>query len=183
MARPAALLVGSLLAGSLLAAACAGGGRDLEVAPPPPASTRAIADDTPPAASPEAGAPDASTHPDYERLVTRTHGTFGLAESRGIDAERLGQVLEAVANDFERCATAAQRDGWLERAALRLVVELDAHGQVAGIDTKLDDPTRGGKVALMCLVAPIKAQNFGEARGSGRRGLALEVLFGPARVP
>ena len=175
--------MGSLLAGSLLAAACAGGGRDVEVAPPPPPSTPATVEDAAPAASPEAGPADASAHPDYERLVTRAHGTFGLAESRGIEAERLGQVLESVANDFERCATAAQRDGWLERAALRLVVELDAHGQVAGIDTKLDDPTRGGKVALMCLVAPIKAQNFGEARGSGRRGLALEVLFGPARVP
>ncbi len=162
---------------ALHATACAGASRDVEVVPAAaatvaPAVLRDAAADAPPAD--DAGA--------YERMLTRPHATFGLAESRGLEADRLGQVLDAVANGFEACAADAQRDGWLDRAALRLVVEVDAHGQVAGVSTRLDDPARGGKVALLCLVARVKAQNFGAASGGGRRGLALEVLFGPVRT-
>lgn len=119
---------------------------------------------------------------DYERLLTRAHATFGLAEARGIEAERLGQVLDSIADRFEACALTAQREGWLDRGALRMVVALDGNGQVVGVTTRLDDPAQGGRVALMCLVAPVKAQNFGAASGTGRRGLALEVLFGPVRT-
>lgn len=168
------------LACTLHASACAGGSRDFEVTPIPAAtaSARPVA-----VAGPQvdAAAPGGDAGNGYERLVTRAHATFGLAESRGMEPDRLGQVLESIANGFEGCATLAQREGWLDRAALRIVVEVDAHGQVAGVSTRLDDPARGGKVALLCLVAPVKAQNFGEAAGSGRRGLALEVLFGPVR--
>lgn len=163
---------------------CAGGGRDVEGAPPAPrSSSHAAAAASSSAAAPADAGADASAHPDYERLLTRAHATFGLAEARGIEPERLTQVLESVANGFEACAANAQREGWLERGALRLVVEVDMHGQVAGVDVQLDDPSRGGKVALVCLVAPVKAQNFGAESGSGRRGLALEVLFSPARAP
>lgn len=159
--------------------ACAGSGRDVEVAPPP----RATAVAEPVAAGIDAGSDDAGAHPDYERLITRPHATFGLAEARGIEPQRLGEVLDAIANGFETCANAAQREGWLERGALRLVVEIDAHGQVTGVDTRLDDPSHGGKVALVCLVAPVKALNFGTQNGTSRRGMALEVLFAPARMP
>lgn len=167
---------GTALTVTCISQACAGAGRDVEVLPAPHAVATAPSD------SPrDAGAEDA--HPDYERLLTRTHATFGLAEARGIDANRLDEVLEAIANGFETCAQSAQREGWLERAALRLIVAVDAHGQVSGVDARLDDPQRGGKAALVCLVAPVKALNFGAREGTVRRGLALEVLFGPSAAP
>ncbi len=151
--------------------ACASG-RDIEGAP----VTQGVAPVG--SAAVDAPSPDAGTQ-GYERMLTRPHATFGLAESRGLDPERLDAVLNSLADGFESCARRAEQEGWFARAGVRLVVAIDAHGSVQAVDPKLDDPERGGQLTLLCLVAPLRAYNFGDQRGTARRGFALEVLFGP----
>lgn len=150
-------------------------GRDVEGTPVDPARAPIHAEYT------DAGTVDAGDARGYERMLTRAHATFGLAESRGLDRERLDAVLDALADGFEGCAERAEREGWFARAGVRLVVAIDEHGVVRAVDPKLDDPERGGQLTLLCLVAPLRTYNFGDQRGTARRGFALEVLFGPPR--
>jgi hypothetical protein len=110
---------------------------------------------------------------EYEWVGKSKGVTLAVAESRGLDKARVAHVAEGLVEAFSACALERKvpREG-----ALRVVLGVGANGQVEGFNLTVSEAARG--LALICLVAPAKAQSFGATtQGAQSAGLALEAVW------
>ncbi|MFO0677342.1 MAG: hypothetical protein U0169_12475 [Polyangiaceae bacterium] len=180
--------VAPAIAFAVASAAC--GPRVADVAPPSEGRTIALPEtDGPLPRSPVGGAPETKGD-GYEHVARRPLVTVGLAESRGLDRTAATALVERLADVADTCLTNLGAEGHLGDGALRIVVEWNEDGSLAGADRKFSPG--GGSLAtgLLCLVHPVQSIVLApRAKGDGgvssrRRGVAIEATWGrPSMAP
>jgi hypothetical protein len=136
-----------------------------------------------PRVSPDASVAEVPASPhtgddDYEFVASRPHIKIGVAETRGLAKTRVHPVVEGLAETFAKCLAARENaPSTPRRGALRLVLAVGANGQAEGFNLNVAEEARGA--ALVCLVAPARAQNYGQAEASNARtpGVAIEAVW------
>jgi hypothetical protein len=117
----------------------------------------------------------------YEYIAKRAFATVAVAESRGLDAERVKVLTERLATTLSDCAS--QPASSAERGTLRLVIALDSKGQITGTSLTVSEETVR-KTALLCFVAPAKTLAYGAPMPTLNQrsaGIAFEALWGKPR--
>jgi hypothetical protein len=115
----------------------------------------------------------------YEYVARRPFAVVALAEARGIAPDVARGAVEHLANAVDACVTEEGRTGALPEGAARVIAQVDANGNVAGVSLRVDPSAGRARDAVLCLVAPTKLLTFPPA-DSGVRGIAVEALWGRA---
>jgi hypothetical protein len=127
----------------------------------------------------DSGAPSTGTGQEsYEYIAKRAFATVAVAESRGLEAERVKVLTESLATSLSECAS--QPATITERGTLRLVVALDSKGQITGTNLVVSDETVR-RTALLCFVVPAKTLSYGAPTptpSARSAGIAFEALWG-----
>jgi hypothetical protein len=146
--------------------------REFDASSPPVPSAHAMGD-----AGPSNAASDAATDPGgYEWITKRPGVTVAIAEARGVERARLETVGAAIADAFSRCVRERAKP---PSGALRLVIALQESGVVTGFNLTASEDAR--VLALVCFVAPAKAQNYGMVQKTDRTpGVAFEAVWNVA---
>jgi hypothetical protein len=142
--------------------ACGGGGRDVVQE-----SRDVVA---------EAGAPG-PTAEGYEYVAHRPLAVVALAEARGLDPAVARAAIEHLADRLDACVTDQGHNGTPVDGAARVVARIDATGNVAATQVRVDPGASGTSSAVLCLVAPLKLLTFPAGEGDNR-GLAIEAIWG-----
>lgn len=110
---------------------------------------------------------------DYEWIARRGGVTLAVAESRGVDRERVAAVGMNLLVAFERCASERRSP---PSGAMRVVLGLDPSGHVTGFNLTAADAAR--VLTLVCFVAPAKTLSFGAVENTVRApGVAFEAVW------
>jgi hypothetical protein len=109
----------------------------------------------------------------YEWIAKRPGVTVAIAEARGVDRARLEAVGAVIADAFSRCVRERRTP---PSGALRVVVALQESGVVSGFNLTASEDAR--LLAVLCFVAPAKAQNYGVLQKTDRApGIAFEAVW------
>ena len=119
----------------------------------------------------------ARTSEGYEYVARRPLAVIGLAEARGIAPDAARAAVDHLADAVDTCVTEEGRKGALPEGAARVVAQVDASGNVAGVSLRVDPGAGRARDAVLCLVAPAKLLMF-PAADAGARGIAVEALWG-----
>jgi hypothetical protein len=143
-------------------AACGGGGRDVVQE-----SRDVVADGGTSGQAPEG----------YEYVARRPLAVVALAEGRGLDPATAHAAIEHLADRLDACVTDQGHAGAPVDGAARVVARIDATGNVAATQVRIDPGASGASSAVLCLVAPLKLLTFPPGEGDNR-GLAIEAIWG-----
>jgi hypothetical protein len=113
----------------------------------------------------------------YEYVARRPRAVVALAEARGIAVDIARAAIEHLADAVDTCVTEEGRKGALLQGAARVVAQVDASGNIAGVSLRVDPSAGRARDAVLCLVAPTKLLTFPPA-DAGVRGIAVEALWG-----
>jgi len=113
----------------------------------------------------------------YEYVARRPVAVVALAEARGIDPAMAKAAVDHLADRLDSCVTDQGRAGTPVDGAARVIARIDASGNVAATQMRIDPGASGAASAVLCLVAPMKLLSFPPASGDNR-GLAVEAIWG-----
>jgi hypothetical protein len=146
-----------------------------------PATPRDYVPETHDVRSNEADAAPAPKPGGYAYVARRAHGAIGLAGVRAMSQADAERVVDAAADEMERCARAQQAEGKLVDGAARLVVAGSprGHAQIGDMEIAPGGPVAAN--ALLCLVAPLKTLSFPKGTSERTPAILLEATWGPVR--
>jgi hypothetical protein len=113
----------------------------------------------------------------YEYVAHRLLGVVALAEARGLDPALARAAIDHLADRLDACVTEERRKGNAAEGAARVVVHIDASGNVVPTTVRVDPGAGSAASAVLCLVAPLKVLTFPPAE-TDARGMAIEALWG-----
>jgi hypothetical protein len=115
---------------------------------------------------------------DYVYVANGAHASVALAEARDVPEPDAKRYVDAWTNSLETCVAQLETQGQLHDGTARIVIVLDASGQIAGTNVKFSEGTGALATALECLLVPIKATPFPPSRtDAGSRGIAIEARW------
>jgi hypothetical protein len=121
--------------------------------------------------------PDAGPGDAYVYVARRPHGAVALAEARHIPDEEARRIVEHLADELDRCATALTARGLLVEGAARIVAVAGPTGTPA-LSVRLAPGDAVAQNALLCLIAPVRALTLPPPNET-TPGLAIEATWGP----
>jgi hypothetical protein len=131
------------------------------------------------------------TEDGYLWVIRRPHVTFALADTRGVSAASLALTFRGLAAQAESCIAQRIAEGAVrprEVGALRIVVALDARGNVSGTGVRISNDALA-PTALVCFIARVRASTFSAVDSTeqspthrdpsqdARSGFAVEALW------
>lgn len=125
----------------------------------------------------------ASSRESYSYVATRPYVVVALAEARGLDEGAAQRMVDELASRVAACFRTLATRGELAEGAARLVLVAGAAGGVAGLRVRLapgDDVTRN---ALLCVAPAVKLVPLPPAPQGAKRGMAIELTWGPTIAP
>jgi hypothetical protein len=132
-----------------------------------PPSHDVVVDAGPPPRSPEG----------YDYVARTPLAVVALAEARGLDPGVARAAVDHLARALETCLAEHGRSSGPLHGAARVVAQVADDGTIAATSVRIDPGPGGADIAVLCLVAPVKALTF-PAADAGARGLAIEALWG-----
>jgi hypothetical protein len=113
----------------------------------------------------------------YVYVATRTRSSVGLAEARNLPADVARDAVDRLADGLDSCVREEARRGTATaNGATRVVAHIDSRGAVGDTAVRISADPGAAKVAVLCLVAPMRLLAFPEGNASDR-GLAVEAIW------
>jgi hypothetical protein len=119
----------------------------------------------------------------YVYVATRTRSVVGLAEARNVPMIAARDAVDRLADGLDSCLREEERRGTATaNGATRVVAHVDPRGTVSETAVRISADPGAAKVAIVCLVAPMRLMAFPENTASDR-GLAVEALWHGSSPP